>query len=55
MKQELWNQVHVLYARSTAPERRQEVQTYACCGTPSTLTLTRLMLDFHILFVLLCE
>ena len=43
------------YALSTAPERKQEVQTYNLLGVPLTLHLTDLTLDFHILFERLCE
>lgn len=41
------------YARSTLPERRQEVQTYIFFVPPFTFTLTDLRLDFHILLLLL--
>ena len=42
-------------ARSTFPERRQEVHTYILFVQPSTLTLTDFTFAFHILFDLLCE
>lgn len=41
------------YARSTLPERRQEVQTYIFFVPPFTFTLTDLRFDFHILLLLL--
>ena len=43
------------YALSTNPDLKQEVQTYILDGVPFTFTFTFLMLDFHILFDLLCE
>ena len=44
------------YALSTLLLLKQEVQTYIFLAAPfSVLTLTDLMLDFHILFDLLCE
>ena len=42
-------------ARSTFPERRQEVHTYIFFVPPSTLTLTDFTFAFHILLDLLCE
>ena len=45
-----------IYALSTFPDLRQEVQTYIFLAAPSSvLTLTCLMLDFQILLLLLCE
>ncbi len=41
------------YARSTLPERRQEVQTYIFFVPPFTFTLTDLRFDFHIVLLLL--
>lgn len=41
------------YARSTLPERRQEVQTYIFFVPPFTFTLTDLRFDFRILLLLL--
>ena len=45
----------IYYALSTHPDLKQEVHTYVFLATPFTLILTDLTLDFHILFVLLCE
>lgn len=47
--------ISTLYALSTLPDLRQEVQTYIFLEPPSTLTLTDLTLDFHILLERLCE
>ncbi len=47
--------VTVPYARSTAPERRQDVHTYIFCEPPAVLTLTDLTFAFQTLFDLLCE
>jgi hypothetical protein len=46
----------ILYALSTLPLLKQEVQTYIFFAAPfAVFTLTDLMLDFHILFDLLWE
>jgi hypothetical protein len=41
------------YALSTAPERKQEVQTYNLFGVPLTIHLTDFTFDFQIRFDLL--
>ena len=46
----------ILYALSTLPLLKQEVQTYIFFAAPfAVFTLTDLMLDFHILFYILWE
>ncbi len=46
---------NLVYARSTAPERKHAVQTGIFFAPPATLTFTDLILGFHILLLLLCE
>lgn len=44
-----------IYARSTAPERKQDVHTYIFFAPPATFTRTDFTFAFQILLERLCE
>ena len=46
-------QVQTVYARSTRPDFKQDVQTYIFLDPPSVFTLTDFTFDFHIFGVFL--
>ena len=48
-----FNRILSVYARSTHPDFKQEVQTYIFLAPPSVFTLTDFTFDFHIFGVFL--